>query len=253
MQQTKAFLGAFKRGLKARGMTYADLAKALGLSEASVKRLFSRESLTLARAEEIATALDMTLLDVAKLAASASDSTSSELTLEQEKALAADPCLFSLFHLLLFGRKLPKLLQEYEISKESAERATRALESLGLVERTPRGTVRLLVKRSVSWRARGPLREAYELTVRRQFLDGAFEGDDALRKFATRRLSAASRALMIRKLKRLMTEMDGLSEVDAVDDEDTGAPTKGDVAITSLFVAFRPFEFDGAVGLRKRG
>ena len=54
---------ALKRCLKARGMTYASLAVALELSEASVKRLFSSGSFTLKRVEQICRVLDLDFLE----------------------------------------------------------------------------------------------------------------------------------------------------------------------------------------------
>ena len=48
MAQTSELIKTLKKALKAHGKTYADVSRQLGLSEASVKRLFSRENLSLA-------------------------------------------------------------------------------------------------------------------------------------------------------------------------------------------------------------
>ena len=48
-----ALVEALKRTLKAKGLTYADVAGAIALSEASVKRMFARGDFTLQRLEEI--------------------------------------------------------------------------------------------------------------------------------------------------------------------------------------------------------
>ena len=47
MKQTQAIHEALKRLMRARGKTYAEAAKVLQLSEASIKRLFSRTELSL--------------------------------------------------------------------------------------------------------------------------------------------------------------------------------------------------------------
>ena len=44
-------ISTLKRVLKTRGVTYADLAERIALSEASVKRLFSQGTFTLERLE----------------------------------------------------------------------------------------------------------------------------------------------------------------------------------------------------------
>src|SRR5690606_20745269 len=49
MSETAAIIEALKRDLKRRGLTYRDLAKKVGLSEASVKRVFASKSFTLQR------------------------------------------------------------------------------------------------------------------------------------------------------------------------------------------------------------
>jgi len=245
MSETSAVLEAIKHTLKTRQMTYAELARGLGLSEASVKRMFSLETVTLKRVEEILAVLDITFLDLARLAERSREASVSQLTLEQERALAANGRLFSLFHLLLFGRSVSAILGTYEISREEVERGLRALERLALIERRPAGRVRLLVRRNVNWRPNGPLRQAYQAPVRRSFLEGAFDGERAVQRFANHRLAPASEASLVRKIERLMAEFDGLSELD------TGGPAH-ETAVNGLYVAFRRFEFDGLVGLKKR-
>lgn len=245
MQQTTSFLAALKRCLKARGLTYADLARGLKLSEATVKRSFSLESMSLQRIEQILTLLDMTMFDVAKLAAAPTIDAPAQLSLDQEKALAASPRLFSFFHLLLFGVPMSAIVREYDISKEEAVRSVRQLEKLQLLETLPRDKVKMLVTKNLLWRPSGPLRQAFEQPIRERFLDNPFGGSQAYRKFATRRLSPTSQALMLRKLKRLVSDLDSLSEVDTLD----GAE---DVVVSGLFLAFRSFEFDNLLDLPKR-
>src|SRR5713226_3458955 len=77
------FVEALKKCLRARGMTYAALARELRISEASVKRMFSRSSFTLLRIEEILAALDLDLHEVARMSL-ASAAGPAELTLDQE-------------------------------------------------------------------------------------------------------------------------------------------------------------------------
>src|SRR5947208_8035903 len=92
------FVEALKKCLRGRGMTYAALARELRISEASVKRMFSRSSFTLSRIEEILAALDLDLHEVARMSlASAAGPT--ELTLDQETPLAKDERLISVFWL----------------------------------------------------------------------------------------------------------------------------------------------------------
>src|SRR5438309_238374 len=66
MDQAEAIVVALKRRLKARGVTYAQLAKELGLSEASVKRIFAAGTLTLDRVARILAVLGITFQELAR-------------------------------------------------------------------------------------------------------------------------------------------------------------------------------------------
>jgi transcriptional regulator with XRE-family HTH domain len=53
MAQSTALVDVLKRELRARGVTYAQVARKLRLSEASIKRMFSKRDFTLKRLDEI--------------------------------------------------------------------------------------------------------------------------------------------------------------------------------------------------------
>lgn len=233
MDESRALIESLKRCLKAKGVTYRDLAAALSLSEASVKRLFAEETLSLRRITSILRVLDMTMLDLAKLSSTSEPALASTLTLAQEEALAGDPALFRLFHALLFRQPTPK----------PDPRRLRELEELGLIERHPAGRVKLRTTRNVEWRKDGPLRRRYADAIRREFLAGPFDGEAAVLGYTSRSLTAGSRAVLKRKLAQVAAEMDALAEVDAT--------LKGArLEPTSLLVAFRPFTFTGEPGTR---
>lgn len=244
-QQTAVLISALKRSLKARGVTYAQLAQALGLSEATVKRCFSQQSLTLRRTEQILAVLDMSFLDVAKLTADPDGDAPMQLRWEQEQALADSPRLFSFFHLLLVGHSLSQIVRKYEISEEEGLRSLRTLERLELIEILPRNRVRLRTRKHLLWHPQGPLRRAYEQPIRERFLAHSFDGPDEYRKFFPGRLSQASRQLLLRKLKRLVAELDHLAQIDA-------RHTEEESETSGLFVAFRSFEFDHLLSLPRR-
>jgi predicted transcriptional regulator len=53
MAHSGALVEVLKRELRTRGVTYAQVARKLGLSEASVKRMFSRREFTLKRLDQV--------------------------------------------------------------------------------------------------------------------------------------------------------------------------------------------------------
>lgn len=64
MSQIPAVCTALKRLLRERHLTYRDLAGRLGMSEANVKRMFARQSITLERLEAICAILDLGLAEL---------------------------------------------------------------------------------------------------------------------------------------------------------------------------------------------
>ena len=214
MTGAKEITAALKRCLKARAITYAALARTLDLSEASVKRLFSAETFSLKRVERVCQALDMDLFDLARLARGETPAAST-LSVFQEQALAADTRLLLVFHLLLADWTIDEIVRQYEIARAQCVELMSTLDRLGLIELRARNDVRLRTARQVSWRPGGPIRRAYETQVLGEFMDARFDLSGAALHFEAKELSAASREVMLRKLKHLLQEFNDLAEVDA--------------------------------------
>src|SRR6185295_2905432 len=70
MSTTADLITALKAELKRAGITYADLARELGLAESSIKRVFARGDMPLSRIDEV---LRVLKLDFAELARSVAD------------------------------------------------------------------------------------------------------------------------------------------------------------------------------------
>src|SRR5690606_7705840 len=99
MSERDTLLRALKQVLKQRGMRYVDLAGGLGVSEPTDKRMFSSGRIDLARLERICELLDIDLFELVRLARGARGHRE-RLDMAQEAALAADPRLLLVFHLL---------------------------------------------------------------------------------------------------------------------------------------------------------
>ena len=76
MGETNRIIFALKRGLRARGITYAMLAKRINLSEPSVKRILSRGSLSLPRLERICEAAGLSMEELVRPVAAATNAAS---------------------------------------------------------------------------------------------------------------------------------------------------------------------------------
>ena len=212
--QTTLLVEALKRLLRARGMTYRELAETLDLSEASVKRMFAKEALTLKRLEEVCGCLDVDLFEVTKLARNQS-AQAQEMSIEQEAALAADARLLGVFYLVLNDWHLPEILERYEIEKAEVIALFAKLDHLSLIMLQPNDRVRLLIPRTMRLRNDGPIRQVHGNRVIGDFLAGDFVGEGGMFRLEMRELSAPSYALIQRKLERVGQEFNELAELDS--------------------------------------
>ena len=188
MRTASRFVEALKKSVRARGLTYAELARRLRLSEASVKRMFSRGTFTLARIEEVLAAVDLDLYEVARLSRGAAAG-AGELTHEQEVGLAKDERLLAAFWLVLNGWSFDEIVATFTITRTELTVAFARLEKLKLIEWGPRERVRLLVPRDFVWRAGGPAKKAYARRAMAEFLHARFDAPLELIRFEPRELS----------------------------------------------------------------
>ena len=89
MSTTQDLITALKAELKAAGITYADLARELGMAESSIKRVFAKADMPLSRIDEVLRVLKMDFADLARKVADAQP-LRRELTHEQEAAVVAE-------------------------------------------------------------------------------------------------------------------------------------------------------------------
>jgi AraC-like DNA-binding protein len=238
------FVDALKKSLRARGMTYAALARELKLSEASVKRMFSRGTFTLARIEEILAAAELDLNDIVHMLRTAA-ARSVELSQEQEAALAKDERLLSVFWLVQNDWRFEQILERFAISRSELTLACARLAKLRLIDWGTAERLRLRVPKDFQWRAGGPVKKAYGRRVIGEFLQGRFSEPLECLRFESRALSAESAAVFKRRLERLVAEFNELAEVEAA------VPAGRRIGI-ALLAACRPWEFSVVNALKRR-
>lgn len=214
MSQTGDLLRALKKCLRAKDLNYRDVARQLGISEASVKRIFSEQTFSVARLEEVCRLLDMSIYDLARLTRIGSDDEVSELTLDQERGLAEESALLTYFYLLLIGRTPRAITAEFGLDEKRTERMLVRLSRLKLIELYPKNKIRLLTSRRIEWRQDGPIRRLYERQVKAEFMASNFTGRDELFHFDTGELSDASIKVLGRKIERLSKEFDELVDLE---------------------------------------
>ena len=89
MTQSKEIIVMLKKSLKQAGVTYADVANQLQLSEISIKRNFAQKNFSLNRLEAICSMIGIDFTDLVRMADDEREKIST-LMLDQEEELVAD-------------------------------------------------------------------------------------------------------------------------------------------------------------------
>jgi len=174
MAEQSIIVAELKRSLKEKNLTYAAVAGKLGLSVASIKRLFSGGDLSLKRVDQICELLESNLSDVLERARArpATD----QLTLSQEQEIVADPALFLMAWLVINRASFSEIARSYKFSEREVLRYFIKLDQMKVIELQPGNRVRLLVSRHFSWRPGGPVQRYIHQKLLREFTDSHFTG-----------------------------------------------------------------------------
>jgi len=239
---TRAIVETLKKVLKARGMTYAELALALRVSTPTVKRLFSQRSFTLERLEEILKVIELDFYELARMS-HGRRSGPAELSVEQESALSKDARLFTVFWLLCNEWRFDEIVTEFRLGAAQITSYFARLERLRLIDWRPGNRARLRVPKHYVWRAGGPLRKAYGLKVVTEFMRARFDAPHDAFHFEAQELSAESAIVVKRRLERVAAEINELVEIDAA------TPAKKRVTL-GVLLACRPWSISIVHALR---
>ncbi|HME39983.1 MAG TPA: helix-turn-helix transcriptional regulator [Steroidobacteraceae bacterium] len=233
-----------KRLMKARAITYKDLAARINLSEVSIKRIFSQSSLSLARLEQICEALGVSIQEIARLSGEQAADATESVSLEQEAALAADPNLFACYYLIANGRTGVEICKELGVEEIKVRRWMVKLHSFGLVELRSKMRARARTGSAITWRQDGPMWRLYEDKVRQEYLQSTFSTRFEAMHFRSAEMSDASCLVLLRKLERLATEFRDLAELDR------SLPAREKRSM-GLLLAVRPWVFSMFESLRR--
>ena len=119
MNEIDQLVNTLKRRLKIQGMTYRDLAVALGVSEPSVKRMFALRRFSVDRVVAISHLLGFTLAELSNEAA-VSESRLHTLTEEQEGKLVSDTKLLLVAVCVLNQWEIRDIVETYALTEAGA-------------------------------------------------------------------------------------------------------------------------------------
>jgi transcriptional regulator with XRE-family HTH domain len=204
-------IATLKRELKSQGKTYRDLARALELSEASVKRLFSSERFTVERLARISAFLGSTLAEMCQRAAESLPEIAT-LTEEQESQLVSDPKLLLVAVCVLNRWEAGDIGRVYELSAAEILKRLIVLDRMALIELLPGDRARRRVRRDFEWRPGGPIKKFFREQGLSDFLRDSFSQADESLEFAHGMLTTEAREELLTEMRRLRRTLARLHE-----------------------------------------
>jgi transcriptional regulator with XRE-family HTH domain len=176
MSTTQDLITALKAELKAAGITYADLARELGMAESSIKRVFAKADMPLSRIDEVLRVLKMDFADLARQVADAQP-LRRELTHEQEAAVVADRKLLLVAICALSQWTFEQIVATYTLTEAECVKCLLQLDKLGFIELRPLNRYRLKVAKGFRWRPNGPAMQYFRRNVVDDYFSGGFDGE----------------------------------------------------------------------------
>ena len=133
MSEINQISNTLKDLLRQQNVTYKDIAKDLSMSEANIKRIFSNESFSLDRLEDICGIINISLSDLF-LIIDKQKELQTQLTVEQETQLISDTNVFLVGVCVRDSWTFDEILEHYQISEHDCIRALAKLDKLKMID-----------------------------------------------------------------------------------------------------------------------
>ncbi|MCX4026057.1 helix-turn-helix transcriptional regulator [Endozoicomonas sp. SM1973] len=236
MSQINEIIATLKKTLKAHGLTYADVAAHLHLSEASVKRLFASKQFSLDRLESVCQMMNMEIVDLISQMKQLKQAPEA-LTAEQETKLVSDIKLLLVAICVLNHWRFEDILNEYKYTEAELIQLLAKLDKLGIIELLPKNKIKLLVDSNFSWLENGPIKQFFLKHVKSDFFNDQFDKPNELLLSVNGMLSQGSISILQKKLSQIANEFTTLHH------EDLKYPLAKREG-TCLVIAMRPWELE---------
>lgn len=214
MSQSLLLVQALKQLLKSQNMTYRTIAVHLNLSEASVKRMFSSQHLSLERIDSICEMLGIEISDLLQKMQHMSKRIT-QLTLEQEKTIVNNRKLCLVTICVINHWSFAEILRYYNLTELECIRYLAELDKLKIIELLPKNKIKLLISPGFTWIPNGPIQKFFQQYILTDFIGSSFqnENEEMICQFGM--LTKESSILFRKKLRHLAEEFLVLSQQDS--------------------------------------
>ncbi len=243
MSTTADLVTALKKELKSAQMTYADLARGLGMAESSVKRMLARGDMPLSRVDAICRVLKLDFADLARRVADAQPLLR-ELSQEQERAVVADKKLLLVAISVLSQWTVEQITATYRVTEAECVKYLAQLDRIGIIELRPLNRYRLKLAKTFRWRPHGPVMNYFREHALLDYFGGGFDGAGEGLMLVH---GSISRALAPSFLERLQRVAQDFSQQHQADQKLAERDREG----YTLVLAMRSWEFSAFTRLRR--
>lgn len=214
MAQVDALVETLKSALKSHNLKYRDVAEALSLSEASIKRLFSSRTFSLQQIQQVCLMMGLEISDLVQLMVER-QARLQELSEEQEEEIVRDPGFLIITVCVLNRWTLDDMLRHYTFTEHECVQKLARLDRLKIIELLPKNKIKLLVAPNFSWRRNGPIQRFFLSAIEKELFQAKFDKPDHRLVVLNGMLSAQSNGELQKKIERLAREFDQLNNADA--------------------------------------
>jgi DNA-binding Xre family transcriptional regulator len=199
--------------LKARDLTYKDLADGLDLSEVSIKRLFTGADIGLDRLEQICQFLQIELSDLFKTSPKKRKLISS-LTQAQEAEFAKNNKLLMVAVCALNFWSVQDMWTHLTLTRGQIQSLMQRLDEIGFLDLQSARQYKLLVSHNFAWITGGPIMQMVQGMSQEYFAD-SFEGDTQVLRILNVRVSTPAQAQLKTRLEQIAQEYVDQSRADS--------------------------------------
>lgn len=213
MKTRQFIIEALRAHIKARNMTYDQVAREISVSAQTVKRMFQHQDCTLERLEEICDLLQLDLRDLIR-SSPRRPKFIQHLTRQQEEQFAQNKKLLMVAVCAMSLWNFEDMVRYLHMPATESERLLRQLDQMGFLDLLPGNRYRLRVARDFAWIVDGPIMRMVK-SMAGDYFNHVFEGEGEILRVINVRISRAAAIKLRTRLELIAQEYADQVAVDA--------------------------------------
>lgn len=227
---------ALRSHLKARGISYSELAYGINVAEGTIKRIFTKNDCSTERLDEIADYLGIHLVDLFQKETQKKHLID-QLSTEHEALLVANKKLLMLAVCVMAYWPFKDMLRYLKIPRDECIALLHELERMGLIDMNDKFTYRLLIAPGFSWINNGPVMQFIK-GMSHDYFNHPFDAPGDFFKIFNVRISPYVRNVLKAKLEEVIQQYTDQVALDAHLPLDERPPLSICVAVRSWVPGF---------------